>query len=70
MPRGPRVEILLADVIGNAVKVGRLSSGLETEESQEPSGMVQSGHSGAKARAESMIKEARGAGAKTAAAAR
>ena len=70
MPRGPRGEMRPADVIGNAVKVGRLSVGLETEELKEPSGRVRSGHAGAKARAENMSKEERSAVAKKAAVAR
>jgi hypothetical protein len=50
--------------------VGRLSVGLETENTKQPSGRVRSGHAGAKARAENMSKEERSAVAKKAAAAR
>lgn len=70
MPTGPRGEKRPADVIGNAVKVARLSVGLETEELKQPSGRVRSGHAGAKARAERMSEEERSAMARKAAAAR
>ena len=70
MPRGPKGEQRPADVIGNAVMVGRLSVGLATEELKQPSGRVRSGHAGAKARAENMGKEERSAVAKKAASAR
>lgn len=70
MPRGPRGEQRPADVIGNAVKVARLSVGLEDEELKAPSGRVRSGHAGAKARSENMSKEERSAVARKAAAAR
>ena len=70
MPRGPKGEKRPADVIGCAVRVARLSVGLETEELRELSGRVRSGHAGAKARAESMSKEERSAVAKKAAVAR
>jgi hypothetical protein len=70
MPGGPKGEKRPADVIGCAVRVARLSVGLETEELRELSGRVRSGHAGAKARAESMSKEERSAVAKKAAVAR
>lgn len=70
MARGPRGEDRPADVIGCAVKVARLSVGLETEELKQPSGRVRSGVAGAKARASKMSKEERSAVAKKAAAAR
>ena len=57
MPRGPRGEQCPADVIGNAVMVGRLSVGLDTEELKRPSGRVRSGHAGAKAGAANMSEE-------------
>jgi len=70
MPKGPRGERRPADLVGAAVMVGRLSVGLETENTKQPSGRVRSGHAGAKARAENMSKEERSAVAKKAAAAR
>ena len=70
MPQGPQGQKRPADVIGAAVKVGRLSVGLDTEELKQPSGRVRSGHAGAKARAERMSEEERSAVAKKAAVAR
>lgn len=70
MPKGPQGQKRPADLIGCAVKVARLSVGMETEELHEPSGRVRSGLAGAKARAESMSKEERSAVAMKAAAAR
>jgi hypothetical protein len=54
MPTGPRGERRPADVIGCAVKVGRLSVGEMDEKLTQPSGKVRSGHAGAKARAEKL----------------
>ena len=54
MPQGPQGQKRPADVIGNAVTVGRLSVGLKTKELKQPSGRVRSGHAGAKARVESL----------------
>jgi hypothetical protein len=70
MPRGPRGEQRPADVIGNAVMVGRLSVGLEAEELKRPSGRVRSGLAGAKARTENLAPEKRREIAKKAATAR
>ena len=70
MPQGPRSEKRPADVIGNAMKVGRLSVGFEIKELRQPSGSVRSGQAGSKARAEKMSKEARSAVAHKATAAR
>ena len=71
MPRGPRGEKRPADVIGNAVKVMRIATGEETEESAGPkSGRTRSGRAGAKARANSLSAEERIQIAKKAAAAR
>lgn len=70
MPTGPQGERRPADIIGCAVEVARLSVGNTTEPLKQPSGRVQSGHAGAKARAESMSKEDRSAVARKAAAAR
>jgi hypothetical protein len=70
MPRGPGGERRPADMIGCAVQVGRLSVGMEAEESREPSGKVRSGHAGAKARAEKLTAEERREIARKAAGAR
>lgn len=51
MPKGPQGQHRPADVIGCAVRVARLSVGLETEELREPSGRVRSGLAGGEARA-------------------
>jgi hypothetical protein len=59
MPRGPKGEKRPADVIGCAVRVARLSVGLETEELREPSGRVRSGHAWAKARTASLTADKR-----------
>ena len=70
MPKGPQGQDRPTDVIGAAIRVARLSVGMEAEELKAPSGKVRSGHAGAKARAASMTKEERIAVAKKAAAAR
>lgn len=70
MPTGPRGERRPADLIGSAVRVAKIATGEIEEQTREPSGRVRSGRAGAKARAESMTKEARSAVARKAAAAR
>jgi len=59
-----------ADMIGAAIRVAKLSVGIEAEELAAPSGKVRSGIAGGKARAAKMSKEDRSAVAKKAAAAR
>ena len=70
MPTGPKGENRPVDVIGCAVKVGRLSVGDEVECPPTKSGRVRSGMAGAKARAEQLGQEDRVKIARKAAAAR
>ncbi len=70
MPKGPRGESRPADLVGAAVMVARIATGEIKEHTREPSGKVHSGLAGAKARAEKMSKEDRGAVAKKVASAR
>jgi hypothetical protein len=70
MPRGPRGEKRPADVIGNAVKVMRIATGRETEETQRKktkSAAAELGSLGGKARAAQMTPERRREIAKNAA---
>jgi hypothetical protein len=48
MPTGPKGEKRPADVIGNAVKVMRIATGEEEEETKVRSGRVRSGRAGAR----------------------
>jgi len=62
MPRGPRGEKRLADVISNAVKVMRIATGEETEELKTDhvkSAAAELGSRGGKARAARMSSERR-----------
>jgi hypothetical protein len=62
MPRGPRGEKRSADVIGNAVKVMRIATGEETEETDQErvrSAAAELGSRGGKARAASLTKKQR-----------
>jgi hypothetical protein len=71
MPRGPRGEKRLADVIGNAVKVMRIATGEETEElDSAKSAAAELGSRGGKARAVAMTAERRSEIARKAAAKR
>ena len=70
MPRGPRGEYRPADVIGAAVRVGRLATGELVEELPKKSGRVRSGRAGAAARAGKLTKEERTQIAKKAASVR
>ena len=70
MPRGPKGEKRLADVIGNAVHVMRIATGEVEEAAQPKSGRTRSGRAGAKARAKKLSADERRAIAKKAAAAR
>lgn len=70
MPTGPRGEKRPADMIGCAVKVARLSVGLEAEGVRKPSGKVRSGKAGAEARKAKLPPERRREIAKKAANAR
>lgn len=63
MPKGPQGQKRPADVIGSTIMVARLATGEIQRKSKEPSGRVRSGIAGAKARAESMMKEERSAAA-------
>ena len=73
MPKGPKGEKRLADVIGNAVKVMRIATG-EDEEEYTSDGKNKAapalGKMGGKARAANLSEEERKAIAKKAAAAR
>jgi hypothetical protein len=70
MPTGPNGQRRPADVIGETVMVARIATGETTEATHQKSGMVRSGHAGAKARARKLSSEARTEIAKKAAAAR
>jgi hypothetical protein len=71
MPRGPRGEKRPADVIGNAVKVMRIATGEETDETDSvKSAAAELGARGGKARAARMTPERRAEIARKAAAKR
>ncbi|HBK06232.1 MAG TPA: RNA-binding protein [Acetobacteraceae bacterium] len=70
MLTGPQGQKRPADVIGCAVKIGRLSVGDDSEDRKNPSGKVQSGHAGAKARMAKLSPQRRVEIEETAAAAR
>ncbi len=60
MPRGPKGQRRPADVIGNAVKVMRIATGEETEDTDSiKSAAAELGSRGGKARAANMIAEKR-----------
>jgi len=59
MPLWPKSERRLADVIGCAITVARLSVGETDEPLRELSGKVRSGHAGACARAAKLTSEKR-----------
>ena len=67
MPRGPRGEKRPADVIGAAIKVARLATGEEAEETAPRSAAAELGSKGGKARAKSLSKKKRSEIAKMAA---
>jgi len=67
MPRGPKGEKRPADVIGNAVKVMRIATGEEEDETKPKSGRVRSGKAGGAARARTLSDEERKQIAKNAA---
>lgn len=73
MPKGPRGEKRPADAIGNAIRVGRIAVGDESEdlkpETKDPAAQSLGARGGA-ARAKSLSKEERSAIAKKAAAKR
>ncbi len=73
MPKGPKGEKRPADVIGNAVLIGRIATG-EVEDTVEDDGKDKAaqalGSKGGKARAESMSSERRAEIARKAAAKR
>lgn len=73
MPRGPKGEKRPADVIGNAVKVMRIATGEEVEETKEPAPVqsaAEMGRRGGAARARNLTPEQRRAIAKKGAASR
>lgn len=74
MPKGPRGEKRPADVIGNAIKVARIATGEEEEETLTEDGKdkaaVSLGKRGGAARAEALSKTRRSEIAKAAAAKR
>ena len=70
MPKGPRGEKRLADVVGNAVLIGRLATGEETEALPPISPGAALGKLGGQARARNMSPEQRAEQAKKAAATR
>ena len=70
MPKGPRGEIRPADMIGNAVMVAKIATGVIEDTSYKQPAKRKSGLAGAKARAESLTAEERSGIAKKAAAGR
>lgn len=70
MPRGPKGEKRPADVIGNAVKVMRIATGEEAEDTTPASAAATLGKLGGKARAAKMTPEQRAEIARLAASAR
>ena len=70
MPKGPQGQKRPADVIGNAVHVGKIATGEIEESGYAQPNKAKGGRAGAKARAESMTVAARSAVAKKGAAAR
>lgn len=71
MPRGPQGQKRPADVIGNAVKVMRIATGEETEDTDSvKSAAAELGSRGGKARAATMTAERRAEIARKAAAKR
>lgn len=74
MPRGPKGEKRPADVIGNAVKVMRIATGEEEEDTGQDNGKnkaaVDLGRKGGAARAKKLTKKRRSEIAKQAAAKR
>jgi hypothetical protein len=70
MPKGPQGQKRPADVIGNAVKVMRIATGEETEETAVKSAAAELGSRGGKARAASLSKKKRAEIARQAAKAR
>lgn len=67
MPKGPRGEKRPADVIGAAIKVARIATGEEVEETASRSAAAELGSKGGKARAASLSKRRRAEIAKNAA---
>ncbi len=71
MPTGPKGQKRPADVIGNAVRIARIATGEEPEDTPEDDGKDKAaqelGRKGGKARAESMTPERRAEIAKKAA---
>ncbi|MPY72894.1 MAG: RNA-binding protein [Alphaproteobacteria bacterium] len=74
MPKGPKGEKRPADVIGNAVKVMRIATGEEEEDTDQNDGKnkaaVELGRKGGAARAKSLSKKRRAEIARKAAATR
>ncbi|WP_300392247.1 hypothetical protein [Henriciella sp.] len=72
MPKGPKGEKRPADVIGAAIKVAKIATGEEEDDSKDEvsSAAAQMGRKGGKARAEKLTKEQRSEIAKKAAAKR
>ena len=75
MPRGPRGEKRPADVIGTAIKVARVATGEETDETDQPKSAAaelgrRGGLKGGKARAERLTPEQRSEAARKAVQAR
>lgn len=74
MPKGPKGEKRPADVVSNAVKIARIATGEEEDDTLTHDGKdaaaVSLGRKGGKARAQSLSKKKRAEIAKKAAAAR
>ena len=70
IPKGPRREERPADVVARAVKVMRIATGEEEEDTPKESAAAEMGRKGGKARAEKMTPEQRAEIAKKAAAKR
>ena len=69
MPKGPKGEKRPGDVIGAAIKVAKIATGEEEDDSKDEvsSAAAQMGRKGGKARAEKLTKEQRSEIAKKAA---
>jgi hypothetical protein len=70
MPKGPQGQRRPADVIGGAIRVARIATGEEPEETKAKSAAAELGSKGGKARAKSLTKKKRAEIAKKAAASR
>lgn len=70
MPKGPKGEKRPADVIGAAIKVAKIATGEDQDESTKDSAAAELGRKGGQARAKNISPERRAEIARKAAAAR